>query len=129
MLTRDWILETLALLPVRTWPVFLWEVWWVERYYRAYRAANPVGMLGVGVTRGGRIIITLQMAGEAEKPADGQADWRALAPGEPWLRLAPAAGFELSGQGTEIDCFCTACAPLLDRSCTGGELARPLAPP
>ncbi len=129
MLSRDWILEMLALLPVWTWPVFLWEVWWVERYYRAYRSANPVGMLGVGVTRGGRIIITLQVAGEAERPADGQADWRALAPGEPWLRLAPAAGFAPSGQGTEIDCFCTACVPLLHWSCTAGELARPLAPP
>ena len=129
MLTRDWILETLALLPVSTWPVFLWEVWWVERYYRAYRSANPVGMLGVGVTRGGRIIITLQVAGEAEKPADGQAAWRKLAPCEPWLRLAPAAGVAPSGQGTEIDCFCTMAVPLLDWFCTAPAPARPLAPP
>lgn len=34
MLSRDSILETLALLPVWTWPVFFWDLWWFERSYR-----------------------------------------------------------------------------------------------
>jgi hypothetical protein len=124
MLTRDWILETLLRLPVWTWPVFLFEVWAVERYYRAYRAANPVGMLGVGVTLRGRIVITLQASGEAE-PA---RDWTVHAPRAPWLQLAQEAGFSASVTPPQLHCFCTLPAPVLHRFCPLGP-ARPLAPP
>lgn len=83
MLHRDWILSVLEQLPLWHWPVFFFEVWWFERYYRAYRAANPVGMLGIGVTRTGRIIITLQGAGDRPDPDH----WTAHAPRAPWVRL------------------------------------------
>ena len=85
MLTRAWILETLALLPLYYWPVFFLEVWRFERYYRAYRAANPVGMLGVAVLPNGRLVITLQVAGDRPDPDD----WTNFAPRAPWVRLAP----------------------------------------
>ena len=85
MLTRAWILETLALLPLYYWPVFFLEVWRFERYYRAYRAANPVGMLGVAVLPNGRLVVTLQVAGDRPDPDD----WTNFAPRAPWMRLAP----------------------------------------
>ena len=71
MLTRAWILDILTRLPLWYWPIFFWEVAAFERYYRAYRAANPVGILGIGVTPQGRIVIRLQEAGEC--PAHGPA--------------------------------------------------------
>ena len=83
MLTRAWILDILDKLPLVYWPVFFWEVWWFERYCRAYRAANPVGLLAIGVTQTGRIIIRLQSAGD--RPQEN--DWTAHAPRAPWLRL------------------------------------------
>ena len=83
MFTRDWSLETLSRLPLWYWPVFLWEVSTFERYYRAYRAANPVGRLGVGVTPKGRIFIKLQAAGDRPDPND----WTRHAPRAPWQKL------------------------------------------
>ena len=97
MLTRAWILETLALLPLYYWPVFFLEVWRFERYYRAYRAANPVGMLGVAVLPNGRLVITLQVAGDRPDPDD----WTNFAPRAPWLRLAPGGFLAVLGAGLE----------------------------
>lgn len=129
MLTRDWILETLAMLPVWTWPVFFWDVWWFERYYRAYRAATHTGMIGIGVTTGGRIVITLQVAGDRETPED----WRTRLAHEPWARLAPAASFApagpRSGFGPDMDCFWTVSGLPLDGVWTVVQPARALAPP
>ncbi|MEM5518661.1 hypothetical protein WNY37_17010 [Henriciella sp. AS95] len=88
MFSRAWILDTLSRLELRYWPIFFWEMLWVERYYRAYRAANPVGILAVGVTAKGRLHIKLQAAGDAPDPND----WTAHAPRAPWLALAPGAG-------------------------------------
>ena len=93
MLTRAWILETLALLPLYYWPIFFLEVWRFERYYRAYRAANPVGMLGVAVLPNGRLVITLQVAGDRPDPDD----WTNFAPRAPWMRLAPGGFLAVSG--------------------------------
>lgn len=124
MLTRAWILETLAKLPVWTWPLFLFEVWAVERYYRAYRAANPVGMMGVAVLPNGRIVITLQVAGgKRAEPA-----WRAFALAAPWKRLAPGAGFAALAHTPLLHHICTLTAPLMTLARTL-QPARPLAPP
>ena len=124
MLSRDWILETLAKLPVWTWPFFLIQVWATERYYRAYRAANPIGMLGVGVLPNGRIVITLQVAGgkRAEPP------WREIAPAAPWKRLAPGAAFSTLTHAPRVRRICTLATPLLHFARTL-QPARPLAPP
>ena len=100
MLTRAWILDILTRLPLWYWPIFFWEVAAFERYVRAFRAANPAGILGVGVTRRGRLVITLQVAGDSPAEPDWtglftRAPWTRLAPGEPagvlvsFLRLAP----------------------------------------
>ncbi len=83
MLHRDQILSVLEQLPLWHWPVFFFEVWWFERYYRAYRAANPVGMIGISITHKGRIIITLQGAGDRPAPSD----WTLHAPRAPWARV------------------------------------------
>lgn len=88
MFDRAWILDILSRLSLCYWPVFFWDVLWFQRYYRAYRAANPVGMLGVGVTQQGRILITMQAAGD--RPDEPQ--WTALASRAPWDKLAPGAG-------------------------------------
>ena len=99
MLTRAWILETLALLPLYYWPVFFLEVWRFERYYRAYRAANPVGMLGVAVLPNGRLVITLQAAGDRPDPDD----WTNVAPRAPWERLAPGGFLAVLSARLESD--------------------------
>ena len=85
MLTRAWILDILTRLPLWYWPIFFWEVAAFERYVRAFRAANPAGILGVGVTRRGRLVITLQATGDS--PAE--PDWTGLFTRAPWTRLAP----------------------------------------
>jgi len=114
MLTRAWILETLALLPLYYWPVFFLEVWRFERYYRAYRAANPVGMLGVAVLPNGRLVITLQVAGDRPDPDD----WTNFAPRAPWVRLAPG-GF-LAALDARLESYrnCTVLVPESDSNCT-----------
>ena len=114
MLTRAWILETLALLPLYYWPVFFLEVWRFERYYRAYRAANPVGMLGVAVLPNGRLVITLQLAGDRPDPDD----WTNFAPRSPWLRLAPG-GF-LAALSARLESYrnCTVLVLVSDSNCT-----------
>jgi hypothetical protein len=124
MLSRDWILETLAMLPVWTWPFFLIQVWATERYYRAYRAANPIGMLGVGVLPNGRIVITLQVTGEKR----AEPSWRAFAPAAPWKRLAPGTAFSTLTRAPRVHHICTLIAPLLHLARTL-QPARPLAPP
>ncbi|RIJ32990.1 hypothetical protein [Henriciella mobilis] len=114
MLTRAWILETLALLPLYYWPVFFLEVWRFERYYRAYRAANPVGMLGVAVLPNGRLVITLQVAGDRPDPDD----WTNFAPRAPWVRLAPG-GF-LAALDARLESYrnWTVLVPESDPNCT-----------
>lgn len=124
MLSRDWILETLAMLPVWTWPIFLIQVWATERYYRAYRAANPIGMLGVGVLPNGRIVITLQVTGRKR----AEPSWRELAPAAPWKRLAPGAAFSTFMRAPRVHRICTLAAPLMHLARTL-QPARPLAPP
>lgn len=135
MLTRAWILETLAKLPVWTWPLFLIEVWAFERYYRAYRAANPIGMLGIGVLANGRIVIKLQVAGKPEgERGSGGADWTGLAPRAPWQRLAPGAALASVLEDPAKHRACTLGAPPMHCRSTvlalaTSEPARPLAPP
>ncbi|RIJ30908.1 hypothetical protein [Henriciella algicola] len=124
MLTRDWILETLSKLPVWAWPFFLVQVWATERYYRAYRAANPIGMLGAGVLPNGRIVITLQVAGEKR----AEPSWRELAPAASWRRLASGAAFSISMPALHAHRICTLTAPRMHLARTL-QSARPLAPP
>ena len=85
MITRDWILDTLGKLDLRYWPIFLWEVYWLDRYLDALRAEHSSGLIGFSVCRKGRIYITLQAFGD--KPRDD--DWTQFAPRAPWQRLAP----------------------------------------
>ncbi len=89
MIARDWILDTLAELELWYWPIFLWEVYWLDRYMKARRAEHHSGLIGYGVTRQGRIHITLQAFGDEPSPHA----WTAFAPRAPWKRLAPAASF------------------------------------
>ena len=124
MLTRAWILETLAKLPVWTWPLFLFEVWAVERYYRAYRAANPIGMMGVAVLPNGRIVITLQVAGGKKAEPSGCG----FAPAAPCKRLAPGAAFSNFTRAPRVHRICTLGAPPMHLARTL-QPARPLAPP
>lgn len=123
MLSRNWILDTLAKLPVWTWPFFLIQVWATERYYRAYRAANPIGMLGVGVLPNGRIVITLQVAGGTRAEPSG----RAFAPAAPWKRLAPGAAFSRFTRALRVHRICTFATPLMHLA-RKLQPARPLAP-
>ena len=85
MLGREWILSVLAVLPVCWWPVFLWDCLRIERYFEAFDRANPGGMMLIGVTRKGRIRITLEV------PADGPGEPHRtdFAPRAPWERLEP----------------------------------------
>lgn len=85
MFARDQILDILSRLALWYWPIFFWDLVWLERYYRAYRAAHPIGMMAAGVTREGRILITLQAAGDTS----GEPHWTDLAPRAPWIRLEP----------------------------------------
>jgi hypothetical protein len=87
MITRDFILDTLAALQVWAWPVFLWELYGLDRYLRARRAEGGAGMVGYAVTTKGRIVITLDVRGDHKAPAD----WTLYAARSPWDRLDPAA--------------------------------------
>ena len=44
MITRDWILDTLGKLDLRYWPIFLWEIYWLDRYLTARRAEHRSGL-------------------------------------------------------------------------------------
>ncbi|RIJ29022.1 hypothetical protein [Henriciella algicola] len=83
MIARDWILDVLAELELWYWPVFLWELYWLNRYLIARRAEHRSGLVGYSVCKKGRIYITLQAF--ADKPAPN--DWTAVASREPWKRL------------------------------------------
>jgi len=83
MIARDWILDVLAELELWYWPVFLWEVYWLDRYLMTTRTEHRSGLIGYSVCRKGRIYITLQAFGDQPDPAD----WTAFAPREPWKRL------------------------------------------
>ncbi|MEQ9316598.1 MAG: hypothetical protein RLN72_12160 [Henriciella sp.] len=83
MFPRDWILETLAGLAVWYWPIFFWEMLRIERYCARRRAAGKAELIGIGVTRKGRIHIISRMAGDTPDPAD----WTQFAPRAPWAKL------------------------------------------
>ncbi|WP_182482111.1 hypothetical protein [Henriciella barbarensis] len=83
MIARDWILDVLAELELWYWPIFLWELYWLDRYLIARRAENRSGLVGYSVCRKGRIYITLQAFGDQPDPND----WTAFAPRQPWDRL------------------------------------------
>jgi hypothetical protein len=87
MIKRDFILDTLAALEVWVWPIFLWEVFWLERYLQARRAEGGDGLVGFSVLRTGRIIITLDARGDRKD----RCDWTVFAPRAPWERLDPDA--------------------------------------
>lgn len=101
MIKRDFILDMLAALPVWLWPLFLWEVYRVERYLRA-RCADGGGLVGLSVLKSGRIVITLDARNDRE---DG-CDWTVLAPRAPWEKLDPdaraAALMARAGEGVAV---------------------------
>lgn len=84
MIARDWILDVLAELELWHWPVFLWELYWLDRYLTARRAEHRSGLVGYSVCKKGRIYITLQAF--ADKPDPN--DWTVFAPRAPWKRLS-----------------------------------------
>ena len=84
MIARDWILDVLAELELWFWPIFLWELYWLDRYLIARRAQHRSGLIGYSVCKKGRIYITLQAF--ADKPDPN--DWTVFAPREPWKRLS-----------------------------------------
>ncbi|WP_018147292.1 hypothetical protein [Henriciella marina] len=88
MIARDWIFETLGMLDLRYWPIFLWELYWLDRYLDARRAEHSSGLIGFAVCKKGRVYITLQAFGD--EPSQ-QADWTDFAPRAPWQRLAPGS--------------------------------------
>ena len=96
MIARDWILDVLTKLELRYWPVFLWQLWWLDRYMKARRAEHSSGLIGYSVCARGRIYITLQAFGDKPDPND----WTRFAPRAPWEKLAPGCeveGLQLSG--------------------------------
>jgi hypothetical protein len=84
MIARGWILDVLAELELWYWPVFLWELYWLDRYLIARRAEHRCGLIGYSVCKKGRIYITLQAF--ADKPDPN--DWTKFALREPWNRLS-----------------------------------------
>lgn len=84
MIKRDWVLETLARLELWYWPIFLWELCWLDRYLTARRAVHRSGLIGYSVCKKGRIYITLQAF--ADKPDTN--GWTKFAPRAPWKRLS-----------------------------------------
>ena len=84
MIARDWILDVLAELELWNWPIFLWELYWLDRYLTARRSEHRSGLIGYSVCKKGRIYITLQAF--ADKPDPN--DWTTFASCEPWKRLS-----------------------------------------
>ncbi|WP_182482118.1 hypothetical protein [Henriciella barbarensis] len=84
MIKRDWILDVLAELELWYWPVFLWELYWLDRYLSDRRAEHRSGLIGYSVCKKGRIYITLQAFGDKPDPND----WTKFAPRAPWKRLS-----------------------------------------
>ena len=91
MIARDWILDVLAKLELRYWPVFLWQLWWLDRYMKARRAEHGSGLIGYSVCARGRIYITLQAFGDKPDPND----WTRFAPRAPWEKLAPGRAMNM----------------------------------
>ena len=91
MIARDWILDVLAKLELRYWPVFLWQLWWLDRYMKARRAEHSSGLIGYSVCARGRIYITLQAFGDRPDPND----WTRVAPRAPWEKLAPGCAMNM----------------------------------
>ena len=84
MIARDWILDVLAELELWFWPIFLWELYWLDRYLTARRAEHRSGLVGYSVCKKGRIYFTLQAF--ADKPDPN--GWTVFAPRAPWKRLS-----------------------------------------
>ena len=84
MIARDWILDVLAELELWYWPIFLWELYWLDRYLTARRAEHRSGLVGYSVCKKGRIYITLQAFADTPDPND----WTKFALREPWQRLS-----------------------------------------
>lgn len=107
MIARDWILDTLAELELWYWPIFFWELYWLDQYLRAREAENRAGLVGYGVTRQRRIHITLHVYGDEPDPND----WTIFAPRAPWTRLAPEAGPFAGPSSTALGCLLAVTRP------------------
>ena len=86
MFPRDQILETLAKLPARYWPVFFWDLIWVTVFCETNWTEHG-GFILFGVTKTGRIHIVGLFIHEGPD----QCDWTRHAPREPWAALDPHA--------------------------------------
>ena len=86
MFPRDQILDTLARLPARYWPVFFWDLIWVTVFHETNWAEHG-GFIIFGVTKRGRIHIVGLFIHEGPDPCD----WTRHAPREPWAALDPQA--------------------------------------
>ena len=112
MFPRDQILDTLAKLPARYWPVFFWDLIWVTVFCETNWTEHG-GFILFGVTKTGRIHIVGLFIHEGPD----ECDWTRHAPREPWAALDPqaiAAAIEaLDGEGLD----CTGIGLLLDNLC------------
>ena len=111
-MSRDQIHDILAGLPVRYWPVFLWNLVWFS-LFQAEAWAETGGFYTVAVTTTGQILIT----GIFVNDAPAEADWTQHAPREPWAALDPqaiAAMIEALAGGWPD---CTVIGLLLDGPC------------
>ena len=117
MFPRDQILDTLAKLPARYWPVFFWELIWVTVFCETNWTEHG-GFILFGVTKTGRIHIVGLFIHEGPD----QCDWTRHAPREPWAALDPQAiaaviealageGLDCTGIGLLLDDLCPAEAP------------------
>ena len=113
-MSRDQILDILAGLPARYWPVFLWNLVWFSLFQ-----AETGGFYTVAVTTTGQILITGIFVNDAPK----ETDWTQHAPREPWAALDPqaiAAMIEALAGGLPN---CAVIAVLLDGPCPAGAPA------
>jgi hypothetical protein len=147
MLTRAWILDILDKLPIVYWPVFFWEVWWFERYYRACRAANPVGLLAIGVTQSAFSPLASRKPGASSSGCRALATGRARRTGRRMPRARRGSGsishasprpiqtpkarriWRWTVIGRYLDGFWTSFGRSLDRSCSSPASAATLSKP
>lgn len=78
-MTREWILQVLNWLPVRLWPVFLWDLVRLRAWWHALPIKTDT-LLTFGVTARGRIIV----AGLYEGGGPPETEWTRYAPRAPW---------------------------------------------
>ena len=112
MFPRDQILDTLAKLPARYWPVFFWDLIWVTVFCETNWTEHG-GFILFGVTKTGRIHIVGLFIHEGPD----ECDWTRHAPREPWAALDPQAIADAMDAlaGETLDC--TVIIPLLDSVC------------